>query len=61
MQLSYCGCMQHLTDLYYCLLGGGPEKLIVMLEGEALLNDASGELCKMCTCITLMPSAVANT
>ena len=22
--------------------GGGPEKLVVLMEGEALLNDASG-------------------
>lgn len=25
--------------------GGGPEKLVVLMEGEALLNDASGEAC----------------
>ena len=23
--------------------GGGPEKLVILMEGEALLNDASGE------------------
>ncbi len=33
-----------LTSSSYCLAtGGGPEKLVVLMEGEALLNDASGE------------------
>lgn len=28
----------------HCGSGGGPEKLVVLMEGEALLNDASGEV-----------------
>jgi hypothetical protein len=28
--------------LRFCLPGGGPKRLRVMLEGESLLNDASG-------------------
>ena len=30
--------------------GGGPEKLVVLMEGEALLNDASGACVCVCVC-----------